>query len=75
MVEEVVFNYSRLRGRIIEKYGTVGNFANAIKMSDGTMSSRLSCKSYFSQDEIVTICRMLDIGFYEIDDYFFTVKV
>ena len=38
MCEQIVFDYSKLKGRIVEKYGTQRNFALANKITDRSMS-------------------------------------
>lgn len=44
--------YPKLRGRIVENYGTIGNFAKAIGKSVITVSKKLNCKSNFSKKDI-----------------------
>ena len=74
-MKDVVFDYCKLRGRIVEKYGTQGNFAKANKMSDRSMSLKLNNGIGFSQKEIVSWCNQLDIPIDSIPTYFFTRKV
>jgi len=71
----VMFDYSKLRGRIVEKYGTQGCFASANNMSDRSMSLKLNNGIGLSQKEIIEWCRLLDIGIDEIPIYFFMIKV
>lgn len=75
MTECPVFDYSRLRGRIVEKFGVQSAFAVALGMSEGTLSGRLTNKSYFTAEEIVAACALLDIAIDDVNDYFFTIKV
>ena len=75
MTERLAFDYSRLRGRIVEKFGTQNGFAVAMGMSEGTLSGRLTNKSYFTAEEIVMACQLLDISLDEVNVYFFAVKV
>jgi hypothetical protein len=72
---EVVFDYSKLRGRIVEKFGVLSAFAKAMGFSDGTLSSKLSSKTYFTTEEVVSACEILDIPLEEIQLYFFALKV
>lgn len=74
-MEDVVFDYCKLRGKIVEKYGTQGNFAKANKMSDRSMSLKLNNGIGFSQKEIISWCNKLDIPLDSIPTYFFTRKV
>lgn len=75
MCEKVVFDYSRLRGRIIEKYGSQGKFAVVNHLSDRSMSLKLNNGIGFSQAEILKWCELLDINSLEIAPYFFSPKV
>lgn len=71
----VVFDYGKLRGRIVEKFGTQSSFAEAMNISDGSLSNKLASKSYFSADEIAIACELLAIPQNEVSTYFFTRKV
>ena len=73
----MAFNYNKLIGRIIEKFGTRSAFAAAIGMTDATLSSRLNNVTPFKADEIKKICApdVLDIPDEAIPEYFFTLKV
>lgn len=65
------FNYSKLRGRIVEKYGTIGGFANAYGKSRVLVSEKLNNISRFNTDNIVDYCKLLEIPTEEIGAYFF----
>ena len=69
------FDYRKLKGRIVEKYGKQVALARAIGMSEHTMSVKLNGKKCFTQNEIERICEKLTIPLLEIGDYFFTVEV
>lgn len=71
----MAFNYDKLRGRIVEKFGTQGRLARALGVSERTLSLKLNNKIFFSQDEITKISKLLNITLDEIQDYFFKVKV
>ena len=75
MTEELTFDYSKLRGRIVVRFGIQSAFAAALGMSEGTLSGRLTNKSFFTAEEIVTACKLLDIRLEEVNEYFFTLKV
>jgi hypothetical protein len=68
------FDFNKLVGRIIEKYGTRHEFASAIPMPRATLSRKLNNKSFFSMEEITLICELLDISQDEIGVYFYTPK-
>lgn len=69
-----VFNYRKLRGRIVEKYGSVTSFAEKYGVSKALMSLKLNNKAGFSQDDIVKISEMLEIEKTETADYFLTLQ-
>ena len=71
----MAFDYSKLRGRIVEKYGTQIAFSKAMGVSERTLSLKLNGKIYFSQDEIISISKLLDIPRDEIQLYFFVQEV
>ena len=65
------FTYSKLRGRIREKYGSESRFAEAVNITTVTMSRKLNGKTQFSADDIKEWCDKLDISIEEIGLYFF----
>lgn len=71
----VLFDYAKLRGKIREKFNTQASFAEAVGMSETTLSERLNNKSMFTQGEITLICSLFDIAVEDIPIYFFTPKV
>lgn len=70
------FDFSKLRGRIIEKFGTCERFGEAAGRSKSWVSSRLNNVVPWGADEIRDVCRadLLDIPADEIPVYFFTPK-
>ena len=62
--------YSKLKGRIIEKYKTQEQFANHLSISNQTMSRKMTGKSSFSQDDIIRWCKALDIDLRDAGLYF-----
>ena len=69
------FNYAKLKGRIKEKYGNQGDFANAIGLTPTTFSFKINGKAKWTQDEIVKAAELLEISRDEITEYFFNYKV
>lgn len=69
------YNYSKLRGKIIEKFGTLGQFSKAMEWSDRTNGLKLNGKVEWKQNEIVTAINLLDIEPEDIDIYFFDLRV
>ena len=64
--------YSKLRGRICEKFRTQGAFAEAIGISVSTLSAKLSGKVEWTRIEMKRTCDVLDIPLALVGDYFFT---
>ena len=71
-----MFDFSKLIGRIIEKYGSRSAFAAAIGYSESALSYRLNNRIAFDIEEIYNIClpEYLDIEAQDIPAYFFTPK-
>ena len=67
------FNYLKLLGRIRECGLTQAQLAKAIGISQYTMSAKLNNKFSFSQEEIIAICKVLNIPISEIGDYFYAI--
>lgn len=66
------YSYNKLRGRIIEKYGTQEKFAEALGITKQWLSLKMTGKSPFNQVTIRQWCDLLDINDNEISTYFFT---
>ena len=71
----MTFDYSKLRGRIKEKYNKYENLVPLINMSEATLSRKLNGKSYFDSQEIIELSKALEIPDEERDLYFFKVKI
>lgn len=69
------FDYSKLRGRMIEKYGSQTAFAEKFGVSNNVFSQKMNHKVRFTSDDIVKIIEMLEIPSEEIGAYFFTTRV
>ncbi|MDO4729559.1 MAG: DUF739 family protein [Bacteroidota bacterium] len=68
---EVLFDYSKLRGRIKEKFGTEGDFSSALGMGRVSLSQRLNNILEFSSKEMLLCSKLLDFPVTEIPAYFF----
>ena len=73
--EDIEFDFSKLRGRIKEIYGTQTAFAIAMLMNEATLSNKLNNNVEFSPKEIIRACLLLSIKLEEVNIYFFTLKV
>lgn len=71
----MAFEYGKLRGRIVEKYGSLSKFARKLGVSDNTFSKKMNNKVRFTPDDIIAITALLEISNDEIGAYFFTEKV
>jgi transcriptional regulator with XRE-family HTH domain len=69
------FDYSKLRGKIKEVFGTQDKFAKALGIGRVSLSQRLNNILDFSQEEINKACEILGISKEDISIYFFTLKV
>ena len=69
------FDTSKLRGRIVEKYGTIGKFAEKAGCLQSTISGYLSGEKLLNQDKILKWSELLEIPENELSAYFFTQKV
>lgn len=71
----MAYDYNKLVGRIIEKYGTRAAFASAMNMSERTLSTKLTGKRGWKQKDISNACKLLNIDQKDIPAHFFTLKV
>ena len=69
-----MYDTSKLRGKIVEKYGSQKEFAKAAGCSITFVSLYLNGKTFLDQRIIDKWAYLLDISD-EIDEYFFTKRV
>ena len=67
-----MYTYAKLKGRIVEKFGTQDRFAECVGISTTSMSNKLTCKTGLSQNDIIQWCGILEIPVADIGPYFFT---
>lgn len=65
--------YNKLRGKIVEMYGSQKSFAEALNLSEQSVTAKLNGRSEFSQKDIIKWCEVLGINAEHITDYFFGV--
>lgn len=70
--ERYSFNLNKLKGRIIEVYGSKKTFAEKMKLSEPSIYQKLNGDIEFTQSEIFDICKLLCIRDEEIKLYFFS---
>ena len=64
--------YAKLKGRIIEKFGSQKAFAEKIGLSQTSMSRKMNCETGFSQEDIIRWADILEIDRADYGAYFFT---
>ena len=74
-MEKLFFDYSKLSGRIREKFGSQKEFAKKMGISEGSMSLKLTNVHYFSQAEIRKAVQLLEVEPGAVTEYFFTPRV
>lgn len=70
-----MYDYSKLRGRIIEIYGSLGKFGEVLGKDGSYVSRILNEKARITQEIINTWSDKLLINPDEIGTYFFTHRV
>ncbi len=66
-----LYSYNKLRGRIIERYGSQQKFADILGISSTSMSKKMQCRTGFSQEDIEQWAKLLDIDRADFSEYFF----
>lgn len=66
-----MYEYRKLRGRIVEKFGSASKFSAKLGSSKAVVSNHLTGKSGFSQHDIVAWAKLLDIDKQDFGAYFF----
>lgn len=67
-------DYSKLLGRITEKFGTQAEFANAMGVSERSISLKLNNKVSWKDNEISKAVEILEVNPKDIPAYFFKYK-
>jgi len=70
----VDYDYSKLNGRIVERYKTQIEFAKAVELSERSLSLKLNNLVGWKQREIARAARLLGLTSDEIGTYFFTLN-
>ncbi len=71
----ITFDYRRLEGRIVEKYGNKSNFAKTLDVTPQAISQCIKSGKGFSAEKIEKWRVLLDILPEEIGDFFYTQNV
>ena len=62
--------YGKLKGRIVEKFGSQSRFAEALGTTENTVSRKMQSKVEFSKEDMIKWAKLLDIPKDDIPDYF-----
>lgn len=71
----MTFDYSKLKSKIIEMYGSYSNFTEKLDMLESLLLLKLSNKEVWEQNEICKLVQLLELKNEDIGIYFFTTKV
>lgn len=71
----MAFDYRKLKGKIVEKFGTQIKFAIAMEWSERTLSLKLNGGVPWKQTDIAKAVSLLCLAEEDIPQYFFTPKV
>lgn len=67
--------HRKLRGKIVERYGSQNAFAKVLGTSVQTLSYKMTGKTSFSLNDVKNISSLLGIPKGEVYDYFFAENV
>nr|DAG80872.1 MAG TPA: Protein of unknown function (DUF739) [Caudoviricetes sp.] len=66
-----MFNHEKLRGRIVEKYGSQRTFCGFFGKNEITLSRKINGEVDWKQSEIMKAIRLLGLSAKDIPEYFF----
>lgn len=65
------YKYKKLRGRIVEKYGSLKNFSKNLDISEVSVSKKMNGRTGFSQEDMDEWAKKLEIPLVEYGEYLF----
>lgn len=71
----MAFDYSKLRGKIVEIFNTQSSFAVAMGWSERTLSLKINSLRPWKQPDICRDVKLLGLTDEDIPTYFFTTEV
>lgn len=71
----MAFDYSKLKGKIVEKFSTQYAFAKEFGWSERTLSLKLNGNRAWKQPDICKAIELLGLTKNDIQEYFFNEKV
>lgn len=75
MTDKIQFDYRKLRGRIVEVFGSISNFCDATGKNRAGVTAKLASGGSMRQEEIIQFADALGIQDNEYQGYFFTKRV
>ena len=69
-----MYDYSKLRGRIVEKFGNYTTFFKVLDITPIQGSKKINGKAGFSQDDMVLWSELLDLDLSDIGPFFCAQK-
>lgn len=69
------FDYSKLRGRIVEKFGSIEAFSNNTKITNVSVSKKLNNKIPISRADMIEWSELLEIPLEEYGLFYCTKKL
>lgn len=72
---KIIFDYSKLRGRIVEMGLTQGKIAELLHISEQSLSKKMNNDIRFGAEDVIKISEILEIKPEDIGAYFFTPAV
>lgn len=72
--EKLIFDTNKLRGRIVEKFGTISKFAERLDVHTSEISAKLNNRRDLTKKDMMIWAEVLEISKSEFGDYFFTLK-
>lgn len=67
-------SYAKLKGKILEVFGTQAAFAEALGINKATLNGKLNNRSQWSSNEIAKACDLLGVSLCDAHLYFFCVN-
>lgn len=74
-MKKVELDYSKLRGRIVEKFGSCSAFAKFLGIKPQQLNPKLTGKTAITKKDILEWSKVLGISTEEIGVFFYTLKV
>lgn len=74
-MDSIKFDYSKLRGKIVEVCGSICNFSREMNITDAAVGNMLAGKTCWTSAKIIKACKILRVNDkQELCDLFFCTK-